>query len=892
MKQLEIKSRLTRTAMILALMLTATTAWAEDVNNVSYYDPTDAVNPTKTVTNPTAITGETTAIGTTGQTTWYYVSGNVTCSSRIEVLGTVNIILADGCKFTASKGIEVYGYESANALNIWAQSTGDGCGRLSASRENYDAAIGGNGGPENYGLGVDGNPAGIITIYGGNIYANGNIGGGNGGVGFSYDNYPDTGGNGGSGTIVIHDGYINIYEGNLGGGNGGYGQGVIVSETEQYEYDDNNEIINSWTEYTYEGGTGGNGGAGTVTINGGYVNVRGNMGGGYYGTGDSTGGNYGTGTVSLSWSKVSDMIVAQGYRGTVRLQKSFMDENENVYEGDYVNGMRDDASINNTWLYPYGTMYGITIGGSYDPACLESSKAKAMEGVVITLTAVNGYKVSSVTVKDADNQDVSLTDNQNGTWTFIMPAKAVTVTPVATRYYQASSSNNISYDVADASDKMVQKGKTYYRPGATINFSVTVPDGYVIQSLTVKDADDQDVSYTDNGNYSYTFTMPAKDVTMEAVTVRDFTGLTLIEGTAAFTVTAGTDDVYAYGYGHENLLDGKYSSTDARNYSKWYVEDVTLGCYVEFNTAAPVIPKHYTLISSDSPWESQGCYPTTWTIQAKASADDEWTTIAAENNNYKMNDNQACHSYIFDFNNPGNNAYQYFRFEVTEVEGWQELGDEWNPSTTHKWLELSEMQMYVKPAERLTMNSAGIMTYASTQALDFSNVNGLTAYIVSDFSGSKLTLSTVDMVPAGTGLLLKGTPSTTFTIPVATNASAPSQNYLHGVTDATTVVYQTEDNGGVDYTNFILANGSYGIDWYTLSEAGAIGANKAYLSLPTASLSNASGFQWVYEGETTSLTPALSKGEGAWYTLDGRKLTQQPTQKGIYINNGRKIMVK
>ena len=77
-----------------------------------------------------------------------------------------------------------------------------------------------------------------------------------------------------------------------------------------------------------------------------------------------------------------------------------------------------------------------------------------------TLTAVNGYKVSSMTVKDADNQDVSLTDNQNGTWTFTMPAKTVTVTPVATRFYQVSSNGNISYDVVDANDKMNQQQST------------------------------------------------------------------------------------------------------------------------------------------------------------------------------------------------------------------------------------------------------------------------------------------------------------------------------------------------------------------------------------------------------------------------------------------------
>lgn len=37
-----------------------------------------------------------------------------------------------------------------------------------------------------------------------------------------------------------------------------------------------------------------------------------------------------------------------------------------------------------------------------------------------------------------------------------------------------------------------------------------------------------------------------------------------------------------------------------------------------------------------------------------------------------------------------------------------------------------------------------------------------------------------------------------------------------------------------------------------------------------------------------SLTPSLSQGEGAWYSLDGR-LVKNPT-KGVYIHNGKKVV--
>jgi hypothetical protein len=34
------------------------------------------------------------------------------------------------------------------------------------------------------------------------------------------------------------------------------------------------------------------------------------------------------------------------------------------------------------------------------------------------------------------------------------------------------------------------------------------------------------------------------------------------------------------------------------------------------------------------------------------------------------------------------------------------------------------------------------------------------------------------------------------------------------------------------------------------------------------------------------------KWAGAWYNLDGRKLDSKPTQKGVYIGGGKKVVIK
>ena len=50
-------------------------------------------------------------------------------------------------------------------------------------------------------------------------------------------------------------------------------------------------------------------------------------------------------------------------------------------------------------------------------------------------------------------------------------------------------------------------------------------------------------------------------------------------------------------------------------------------------------------------------------------------------------------------------------------------------------------------------------------------------------------------------------------------------------------------------------------------------------------------------GDTTGIEDVrglMSDGrsEGAWYDLNGRKLQQKPTRKGVYLNNGHKVVIK
>ena len=99
-----------------------------------------------------------------------------------------------------------------------------------------------------------------------------------------------------------------------------------------------------------------------------------------------------------------------------------------------------------------------------------------------------------------------------------------------------------------------------------------------------------------------------------------------------------------------------------------------------------------------------------------------------------------------------------------------------------------------------------------------------------------------------------------------------------------------------DKTRFYLGAGD---QLYWAESDVTISSCRAYFELLgglTLDGVNASAIQLSFdgEGETTGISPspALPQGEGAWYSLDGRKLQGTPTAKGIYIKNGKKIVIK
>ena len=109
---------------------------------------------------------------TTLQSGWYVVKGNVNTYSKVTISGNVNLVLADGATYTVSvssygEAIEIKG---DNSLTIYGGVAGTGALNVTAST---GPAIGANNDSSTH--------FGTLTVYGGNITANGSycgIGGG------------------------------------------------------------------------------------------------------------------------------------------------------------------------------------------------------------------------------------------------------------------------------------------------------------------------------------------------------------------------------------------------------------------------------------------------------------------------------------------------------------------------------------------------------------------------------------------------------------------------------------------------------------------------------------------------------------------------------------------
>ena len=186
----------------------------------------------------------------------------------------------------------------------------------------------------------------------------------------------------------------------------------------------------------------------------------------------------------------------------------------------------------------------------------------------------------------------------------------------------------------------------------------------------------------------------------------------------------------------------------------------------------------------------------------------------------------------------------------------------------------------------ITIGSYGVGTFSSQYDLDFSSLEGLKAYIAAGYDDDSKTiwLLRVFNVPAGTGLLVMGTPGETYDVPHTVTHSYYT-NMLQGNTGNEITIGETDG----EMTNYYLKEGKF----LQVSTSAKIGQGKSYLQLPTHIFAHTRSVGYVVtdNDKTAISTSAITdQAPDVYYNLQGQRVGNPG--KGIYIKNGKKVIVR
>ena len=171
---------------------------------------------------------------------------------------------------------------------------------------------------------------------------------------------------------------------------------------------------------------------------------------------------------------------------------------------------------------------------------------------------------------------------------------------------------------------------------------------------------------------------------------------------------------------------------------------------------------------------------------------------------------------------------------------------------------------------------------------DVSAPDGTTIYKAA-LNGESVTLTEIpgNVIKKGEAVILKST-SSSVTFSTGTWAGSASDyegNELQGV-DAS-----TPQADGMIY--YVLSKVGDVFGFYKLMDDVDLGAGKAYLAVAAGNLVQPRNFLSLGgPDEGTTSVPTIISNEDVWYNIYGVKLQGTPSERGLYIHNGKTVMIK
>ena len=496
--------------------------------------------------------------------------------------------------------------------------------------------------------------------------------------------------------------------------------------------------------------------------------------------------------------------------------------------------------------------YAINVDGSVEGGTISADKAKAKLGDVVTLTATpnSGYQFVQWTVLDGNADEVTVTDNQ-----FTMPASDVEVSATFKQKF------TITYYVKGEENQVIRL------KGDALALEAPSVSGMEFGGWSTTN-DVENVALVSNES------AVSADMTLYAVFVESYA-----EGTTYDLVEADQADWsgdYLIAYANSVFANGKENgktgigtgSVDPG--TELSGKSVTASWGNKYYVTIKKVEGGYVMQTQDGTYNYiTGSSSGISTSANLATATNNAMTITfVSSANIKI---AGGTNMVFQYNTSG-----YFRFYAANKQ---------EPVYLYKKANGAANYTLALP-EDVTITDAKYATFCSEKALDFSKT-GVKVYAAkATASEVELTEVTDGIVPAGVGVVLYSAEAKTVAVPVVKTAKTTiDDNEMVGVT-ARTLVNATED----DKTNYILANEpGTGIGFYKASN-GYLAANRAYLSTSTAAA--ARFLKFADDNETTGIENIEHSTLNIenYYNLQGRRVAQP--QKGLYIVNGKKVVIK
>ena len=421
--------------------------------------------------------------------------------------------------------------------------------------------------------------------------------------------------------------------------------------------------------------------------------------------------------------------------------------------------------------------------------------------------------------------------------------------------------------------------------GETRDFPTLIcPEGVERDNATSSNHDVVTMDARDNGDGTWTLLLKALSEGTSVITVYTQENADYLAGEASFTVTvvdptvSGTEATYVFNQGENDYGSGMMPDVGGNDIvenqsSTWTSGIVTMvadGRYkwhIPSNGSTPVDLRFYKKLDTTNSYPSMTfSVPSGYNIikiEFTGSYLNNWTVDGAYVNNTWQGKAQSVV-----FENKSNQTIQVQTVTVTYT----------TPSTEEPviW-----------------------MSYSSANDLDFTGKTDYTAYIATNYRAEEgvVVLTKIEKVPNGEGILIKSNDSSKAIKDIFKESDVPANEPI--TTQITQMLVGAPAGGSIepeegDKTNFVLAKKDGVVGFYKVAQQGALASNKAYLQIPTASLtstSGANGITFVEDGTTAiqSVTTATTT-DDAWYTLQGVRVAQ-PT-RGLYIHNGKKVVVK